>query len=111
MSRGKGAGENPENQAAADGCAFRFGEYEGYSPMLDGVGATIDLYDPNGWDHGSGYAGEVHSWRRLAPSRGAPPRRVTGHPIGRVSPCTAWMSSSTFSVVPIAAMPAATTWL
>ena len=52
-----------------------------------------------------------------APGREARGRRPSAgvcrgaQPIGRLSPCTAWMSSSTFSVVPIAAMPAATTWL
>lgn len=29
--------------------------------MVDGEVGCVDLYDPNGWDHAAGYAGEAHS--------------------------------------------------
>ncbi|MFI9050694.1 SUKH-4 family immunity protein [Streptomyces sp. NPDC053427] len=51
----------PDDDSPPTKYAFRFGEYEGFALMLDGVAGRIDLYDPNGWDHAAGYGGEVHS--------------------------------------------------
>ncbi len=55
--------------------------------------------------------GPARAPARVRSPRPYPPRRRTGHGIGSASPWTAWMSSSTRRVVPIAEMPAWTTWL
>ncbi|MEJ8651706.1 SUKH-4 family immunity protein [Streptomyces sp. MS1.AVA.3] len=51
----------PDDDSPPTKYAFKFGESQGFSLMVDGETGTVDLYDPNGWDHAAGYAGEAHS--------------------------------------------------
>ncbi|MEU9112946.1 SUKH-4 family immunity protein [Streptomyces sp. NPDC048483] len=51
----------PDDDSPLTKYAFGFGECSGCSLMLDGVTGDIVLYDPNGWDHAAGYAGQAHS--------------------------------------------------
>lgn len=51
----------PDDDSPPSSYAFEFGKCQEFSLMVDGVVGCVDLYDPNGWDHAAGYAGEAHS--------------------------------------------------
>lgn len=51
----------PDDDSPPTKYAFEFGQCQEFSLMVDGKVGCVDLYDPNGWDHAAGYAGEAHS--------------------------------------------------
>lgn len=51
----------PDDDSPPTKYAFEFGRCQEFSLMVDGEVGCVDLYDPNGWDHAAGYAGEAHS--------------------------------------------------
>ncbi|MEV0372915.1 SUKH-4 family immunity protein [Streptomyces sp. NPDC050636] len=51
----------PDDDSPPTKYAFKFGECQQSYLMVDGEWGHVDLYDPNGWDHAAGYAGEAHS--------------------------------------------------
>ncbi len=79
------------------------GRAAGLGPLDDQAAGGPGL--PDG--QGTGWSG-----CRAVGARARPISLPSGRQaVGSSSPCTACMSSSTRRVVPIAAMPAATTWL
>ncbi|MGW2389264.1 SUKH-4 family immunity protein [Streptomyces lydicamycinicus] len=51
----------PDDDSPPSSYAFEFGKCQELSLMVNGITGCVDLYDPDGWDHAAGYAGEAHS--------------------------------------------------
>ncbi|MCB5912403.1 SUKH-4 family immunity protein [Streptomyces pinistramenti] len=47
----------PDDDSPPERYAYGLGEQNGLTLMLMGDTGSIDLYDPNGWDHAAGYGG------------------------------------------------------